>query len=77
MHRRFETIGGSEPIDAAFERLQQDPDKALLVMDDGRLVGLVGLPEIAHLLRIRPAVAARRPDVVRVSPPTVRRTGTR
>jgi stage IV sporulation protein FB len=77
MHRGFETIGRSEPIEAAFDRLQQAPDKALLVIDYGRLVGLVGLPEIAHLLRMRPGVAARRPDVMSVLPPTVRRTGTR
>ncbi|MET1082989.1 MAG: site-2 protease family protein [Burkholderiales bacterium] len=77
MHRRFETIGGSEPIEAAFERLQQDPNKTLLVIDQGQLVGLVGLPEIAHLLRVRPAVAEPRPDVMSVSPPPVRRTGTR
>ena len=77
MHRRFETIGGSEPIEAAFDRLQQDPDKALLVIDHGRLVGLVGLPEIAHLMRIRPAVVARRADVTTGAPLTVRRTGTR
>ena len=35
MHRRFETIGGFGPIEAAFERLQQDPDKTLLVIDQG------------------------------------------
>jgi Zn-dependent protease len=77
MHRRFETIGESEPIEAAFDRLQQDPDKALLVIDHGRLVGLVGLPEIAHLLRLRPAVVALRPDVMSGAPPTIRRTDTR
>ena len=61
MHRTFETVDRSEPLDAVFGRLQQEPDKILLVMDHGRMVGLVGLDEIANLLRIRRAVARRQP----------------
>jgi Zn-dependent protease/CBS domain-containing protein len=77
MHRTFETVQASEPLDEIFIRLQQEPDKTLLVIDHERLVGLVGLDEITNLLRIRRAVAARRPDLVGASPPTVRHTGTR
>jgi len=77
MDRTFETVGMSEPLDAVFSRLQQAPDKPLLVIDHGRLVGLVGVDEIANLLRIRRAIAGRRPRVMRAEPPTGRRTGTR
>ena len=57
MHRTFETVDRSDPLDAVFGRLPQEPDKILLVTDHGRLVGLVGLDEITNLLRIRRAVA--------------------
>ena len=59
MHRTFETVAASEPLDAVFTRLSQEPDKTLLVMDHVRLLGLVGLKEITNLLRIRSAVAGR------------------
>ena len=61
MHRTVEPVGRSEPLDAVFGRLQQEPDKTLLVTDDGRLVGLVGLDDITNLLRIRRAVAGANP----------------
>lgn len=76
MQRTFETVGRSEPLGAVFGRLQQEPDKILLVMDHGRLVGLVGLDEITRLLRIRRAVAGRRDHTVAAVPPPVRRMGT-
>lgn len=60
MHRVFETVDASGPLDAAFDRLQQVPDQVLLVTDHGRLVGLVGLAEVANLLRIRRPAASRR-----------------
>ena len=60
MHRTFETVDESEPLDAVFTRLSQEPDKTLLVMEHMRLVGLVGLEEISNLLRIRRTVAGRR-----------------
>jgi Zn-dependent protease/predicted transcriptional regulator len=60
MHGTFETADRSEPLDVVFGRLSEEPDKTLLVTDHGRLVGLVGLSEIASLLRIRPAAASRR-----------------
>jgi Zn-dependent protease/predicted transcriptional regulator len=62
MHRTFETADASEALDAVFGRFQQEPDTTLLVMDHGRLVGLVGLDEITNLLRFRRAVASRRPS---------------
>lgn len=77
MHRRFETVDRSEPLDAVFTRLSQEPDKTLLVTEHGRLVGLVGLDEITNLLRIRRAVARRQPDVTRVEFPAGRHTSTR
>jgi hypothetical protein len=60
MHRTFETADRSEPLGMVFGRLSEQPDKTLPVTDHGRLVGLVGLSEIASLLRIRPAAASRR-----------------
>lgn len=63
MSRTFDTVERSEAMEAAFDRLQRNPDKALLVIDHGRLVGVVGLPEFANLLRIRRAVAGRTPEV--------------
>ncbi|HLG56473.1 MAG TPA: site-2 protease family protein [Vicinamibacterales bacterium] len=77
MHRTFETIRRSEPLDAVFGRLSQEPGKALLVMDHGRLVGLVGLDEITNLLRVRRAVARRQPTVMGEEVSMHRRAGTR
>ena len=77
MHRTFETVDSSEPLDAVFGRLQQEPDTILLVTDHGRLAGLVGLDEITNLLRIRRAVARRQPTVMGEEVPTHRRTGMR
>jgi Zn-dependent protease len=76
MHRTFETVDRSEPLDAVFGRLSQEPDKTLLVTDHGRLVGLVGLEEITNLLRLRRAVTGRRHHAAATAPPPVRRTGT-
>jgi Zn-dependent protease/CBS domain-containing protein len=76
MHRTFETVDGSEPLDAVFGRLSQEPDKTLLVTDHGRLVGLVGLDEITNLLRFRRAIAGRQVHVTSAEPPTTMRTGT-
>jgi Zn-dependent protease/CBS domain-containing protein len=63
MHRTFETVGGSEPLDTVLGRLEQAPGTVLLVMDRERLIGLLGLEEITNLLRIR-RTAGRRHDVV-------------
>ncbi|RPI56508.1 MAG: site-2 protease family protein [Acidobacteria bacterium] len=77
MHRTFETVDVSEPLDAAFSRLQQKPFETLLVTDGERLVGLAGLDEISNLLRIKHAAARRPPHAPRAEPGTDRRTGTR
>jgi CBS domain-containing protein len=77
MHRTFETVDGSEPLDAVFGRLSHQPDRMLLVTDHGRLVGLVGLDEITNLLRLRRAVATRHADVTSAESPTALRAGTR
>ena len=69
MHRTFETVGRSEPLEEIFVRLSQEPDMTLLVTEHGRLVGLVGLDEITNLLRIRRAVARRQPHVTRAGVP--------
>jgi Zn-dependent protease/predicted transcriptional regulator len=76
MHRTFETVARSEPLDAVFGRLSQEPDQTLLVMDHGRLVGLVGLDQITNLLRLRPAIAGRRARVTTAEPSTALRTST-
>jgi Zn-dependent protease len=76
MHRTFETVDRSEPLDAVFGRLSQQPDRTLLVTDHGRLVGLVGLDEITNLLRIKRATARRQSHTTSGAPPPVRRTGT-
>jgi len=76
MHRTFETVDGSEPLDAVFGRLSQEPDKTLLVMDHGRLVGLVGLDEMTNLLRLRRAIARRQVHVTSAEPPAGLHTGT-
>lgn len=77
MHRTFETVGRSEPLDAVFGRLSQEPDKTLLVTDRGRLIGLVGLDEITNLLRIRRVVERRQSHVTRAKLQTGRHTSTR
>jgi Zn-dependent protease len=76
MHRTFETVDRSEPLDTVFGRVSQEPDKTLLVTDHGRLVGLVGLDEITNMLRFRGAVARRQPKANAEELPTYRRTGT-
>lgn len=63
MHRTFEIIDRSEPLEAVFGRLQQEPEKTLIVTDHGRLAGLVGLAEIATLLRITRSISRRLPVV--------------
>jgi Zn-dependent protease/CBS domain-containing protein len=76
MHRTFETVDESEPLDAVFARLSQEPDETLFVTDHGRLVGLVGLDEITTLLRMRRAVARGRHQANVSAPSTLRPTGT-
>jgi predicted transcriptional regulator len=75
MHRTFDNVDRSEPLEMVFRRLSQEPDKTLLVTDHGRLVGLVGLDEITNLLRFRRAVAGRWHHTTSAAPPSVRRTG--
>jgi Zn-dependent protease len=77
MHRTFDTVDRTEPLDAVFGRLSQEPDKTLLVTDHGRLVGLVGLDEITNVLRLRRAVAPRQANVTAEELPIHRHTGTR
>jgi predicted transcriptional regulator len=77
MRRTFETVDRSEPLDAVFGRLSQEPGNTLLVTDHGRLVGLVGLDEITNVLRLRPAGARRQTNVTAAELPRHRRTGTR
>jgi CBS domain-containing protein len=76
MQRTFETVEASEPLDAAFIRLQQEPDRTLLVTDHKRLVGLVGLDDITSLLRIKRAAARRSAQAPRAELGTGQRTGT-
>jgi Zn-dependent protease/CBS domain-containing protein len=59
MNPRIETVDPAEPLDEVFIRLQQEPGKTLLVVDGGRLVGLLGLDEIVNLLSVRRAAAQR------------------
>jgi CBS domain-containing protein len=53
MNHTFETVDGAEPLVAIFDRWAQEPDKTLLVIDRGQLVGLVGLDQVTNLLRFK------------------------
>jgi CBS-domain-containing membrane protein len=75
MQRTFETVEASEPLDTAFIRLQQEPDRTLLVTDRKRLIGLVGLDDITSLLRIKRAAAGRSRQAPRAELGTGPRTG--
>ena len=77
MRCTFETVDRSEPLDAVFGRLSQEPDHTLLVTDHGRLVGIIGLDEITNWLRLRRTVARRPHQANAPAPSTFRRTGTR
>jgi Zn-dependent protease/CBS domain-containing protein len=77
MHRTFETVDRSEPLDAVFGRLSQEPGKTLLVTDHGRLVGLVTLDDITNVLRLRPAVVRRHANVTPEELRVQRRSGLR
>jgi Zn-dependent protease len=77
MHRTFETVDRSEPLDAVFGRLSQEADKTLLVTDHGRLVGLVSVDDITNILRLRRTVAQSQANVTPEELPLHRRTGTR
>jgi Zn-dependent protease len=59
MNPRVETVDPSEPLDEVFTRLQQEPGKTLLVVEGGRLIGLLGLDDIVNLLSVRHAAAQR------------------
>ncbi|HVU00467.1 MAG TPA: site-2 protease family protein [Polyangiaceae bacterium] len=59
MHRSFETAVPTELADAAFTRLQGSDCPALVVLDDGRLVGLVTPGNIGELLVFDAALGAR------------------
>jgi hypothetical protein len=72
----FETVERSEPLDAAFGRWSQEPDKTLVVTDHGRLVGLVSLDHIHNLLRLQRPIAGCQAHVTRAKPATALRTGT-
>jgi hypothetical protein len=74
VHRTFETVDASKPLDTAFSR-QQHPDELLLVTGRDRLVGFGGLDEITNLLRIKRAIAHRPPHALRAEHGTGRRTG--
>ena len=75
MHRTFETVDRSEPLDAVFGRLSQEAAKTVLVTEHGRLVGLVGLDEITNLLRLRRAMGRRHAQMTSAELPTALRTG--
>ncbi|MBX5484293.1 MAG: site-2 protease family protein [Myxococcaceae bacterium] len=61
MCTRFPTASPDEPIERVISRIE-DPDCGLvMVMDQGRLVGLVTVEHLAELMRPPPAAPARRP----------------
>ncbi len=60
MERQFETASPWETLDAAFERLQQCQCGVLVVVDDGRVVGLVTPENIGQLLTLEKARRASR-----------------
>lgn len=59
MHRTFEKALPTEPADLAFTRLQGCDCRALVVLDHGRLVGLVTPENIGELLVFEAALGAQ------------------
>jgi len=60
MEPRFETAEPWEPLDAAFLRLQRSESSSLVVLDRGRVVGLVTPEHIGDALTLGRALRARR-----------------
>jgi Zn-dependent protease/predicted transcriptional regulator len=61
MLRRFEVADPSEPLERAFIRMQGGQCPTLVVMFEGRAVGLLGADSVAEFLRLRPAQTPIRP----------------
>ena len=76
MQQTFETVESSEPLDTAFGRWSQKPDKTLVVTDHGRLVGLVSLDQVHNLLRLQRPIAGWQAHVTSAKPAAALRTGT-
>jgi Zn-dependent protease/predicted transcriptional regulator len=55
MLRQFEVADPSEPLERAFIRLQGGPCPTLVVMFEGRVVGLLGADSVGEFLRLRSA----------------------
>jgi CBS domain-containing protein len=52
------TADQNEPIEAALERMQKTPSSRLIVLDHGRLAGVLTLADLAVHLRFRSELAA-------------------
>jgi len=73
MHREFERAVPTELADAAFARMQTSECRALVVLEKGRLVGLVTPENIGEILAFGTAVAAHVAAAVEWEEPRVRR----
>jgi Zn-dependent protease/CBS domain-containing protein len=62
MDRRFEVAHPAEPLAHALERLESLQGRALPVIRDGALVGIVTLEKIGELLMLKDAMRPRPPD---------------
>ncbi len=62
MHRSFETAHPSEMLEQAFARLQSCNCKALPVVRDGSLVGMLTLDNVGELFAIRSALKQAGPE---------------
>ncbi len=60
MQRDFETAAPSEMLEAALERLQNSRCPALIVVRDGRVVGLLTPKNIGEMLTMEKALRASR-----------------
>jgi len=67
MERGFRTIGPDEPMERAMQLLRESPSSTLLVLEDGRLQGMITLENLAEFIEIarnlrREALSAPRPS---------------
>lgn len=69
MQREFSTAEPTEMLEVVLSRLASSPTRAMPVLDDGRLVGLVTLEHLGEYLMVQNALH-RRQAAVTTQPPT-------
>jgi Zn-dependent protease/predicted transcriptional regulator len=58
MQRRFQTVGPAEVLDVAFDKLQRCECRALIVVQDDKIVGLLTPENLGEMLTIEEALRA-------------------